>query len=203
MTLRFGGEVHRLLLDRQDDPVAVILAARAWLDRRDFAHVAQRHPDLGVPALQDTSVRDGPQRPLGHGQGADLLVELRCGGGLDAGAAFVHEDFEMTQLPGWREAASCRGWEEALRAIMDWVSSFDEFRGLPEQFTEARTDLAVVAYHEWGKPRGGSIEIEQLYGMLYPLREGKAARMEWFDSPREARRAAAERSDASAYSAGQ
>jgi ketosteroid isomerase-like protein len=98
-------------------------------------------------------------------------------GGLDAGAAFVHEDFEMTQLPEQPDAASCRGWEEALRAMIGWVSSFDEFRGLPEQFTEAGTDLVVVAYHEWGKPRGGSIEIEHLYGILCTLRDGKAARI--------------------------
>jgi ketosteroid isomerase-like protein len=115
-------------------------------------------------------------------------------GGMEVGAAFAHEDFEMTMMPEWSEAAIFRGWEEALRAIRDFASSFDEFRGLPEQVTAAGADLVVVDYHEWAKPRGGSIEIEHLFGILYTLREGKIARMEWFNSPAEAMHAAAERS---------
>ena len=67
-----------------------------------------------------------------------------------------------------------------------WRSSFDEFRGLPEQFTAVGADLVVVAYHEWGKPRGGSVEMEHLYGILITLRESKLARWEWFESPTDA-----------------
>jgi hypothetical protein len=80
--------------------------------------------------------------------------------------------------------------------MMGWFSSFDEFRGLPEQFTAVGADLVVVAYHEWNRPRGGSVEIEHLYGILLTLREGKLARWEWLDSPEDALNAAAERSDA-------
>jgi ketosteroid isomerase-like protein len=115
-------------------------------------------------------------------------------GGFEASAAFVTDDFHMSQLPGWPDASSYRGPEEATKMMAEWISSFEDFRGVPEQFCDVGADRVVVAYHEWGRPRGGSAEIDQLFGILYTLREGKIASMEWFDTPDAALRAA-ERSE--------
>jgi ketosteroid isomerase-like protein len=117
-------------------------------------------------------------------------------GGFEAAAAFMHEDFEMTQIPGWPGALLCRGWEEATREFVEWVSSFDDFRWRPERFTAVGGDLVVVDLHEWGRPRGGGVEIDQLWAVLFTLREDKIARWEWFASPAEAQHAAAERGGA-------
>jgi len=119
-------------------------------------------------------------------------------GGIEAGGAFVHEDFEMGHLPGRPDAEVYRGWRAAMLTMSERVSTFDEIRAAPESFSAVGDDHVVVAYHERGKPRGGSVEVEHLYGILYALREGKIARMAWFDSPGDALRAAAEASDAPA-----
>lgn len=50
---------------------------------------------------------------------------------------------------------------------------------------DAAGDRVVVVFRERGRPRGGSIELDQRFGILYTLREGKVVRMEWFDSPEE------------------
>jgi ketosteroid isomerase-like protein len=47
----------------------------------------------------------------------------------------------------------------------------------------------VVAFRERGRARG-SVELEQVFGILYTLRDGRIARMQWFDSPEEALAAA-------------
>jgi hypothetical protein len=46
-----------------------------------------------------------------------------------------------------------------------------------------------VAVRERGRPRGGTVELDQLFGIVYTLRDGKVARMEWFDSPADALKA--------------
>jgi len=111
-------------------------------------------------------------------------------GGFEAVAPLVHEDFEMNQIPNWPGAVICRGWEEAVRAMVEWTAMFDEFRALPEKFTAVGADLVVVDFHEWGRPRGGDVEVDQLWAIVFTLREGRIARWEWFNSPQEALRVA-------------
>ena len=95
----------------------MILAARAWLDRRDLAHVGQRHPDLDVAALQNASVGDGAQRALGHGQGADLLVELRRGLHRSLEVALVQQRLRFREPPLSGEDQVCTAPADAIQRV--------------------------------------------------------------------------------------
>jgi ketosteroid isomerase-like protein len=66
------------------------------------------------------------------------------------------------------------------------MESFEGFNGEAEQFIDAGGDRVVVAFREHGRPRGGSVDLDHRFGILYTLREGKIARMERFDSTEEA-----------------
>ena len=105
-------------------------------------------------------------------------------------AALAHPDFEMRFMASHPLGGSSYGAGDAIKAMTEWEKSFEDFRGDAEEFIDAGADHVVVAFRERGRPRGGSVELDQLFGILYTLRDGKVARMEWFDNPDEALAAA-------------
>jgi ketosteroid isomerase-like protein len=107
-------------------------------------------------------------------------------GSFAAAAEFTHPDFEMRLQTSHPLAATLRGPRDATKAMADWMESFEGFNGEAEQFIDAGGDRVVVAFRERGRPRGGSVDLDHRFGILYTLREGKIARMEWFDSTEEA-----------------
>jgi ketosteroid isomerase-like protein len=107
-------------------------------------------------------------------------------GSFAAAAEFTHPDFEMRLQTSHPLAATFRGPRHATKAMADWMESFEGFNGEPEQFIDAGGDRVVVAFRERGRPRRGSVDLDHRFGILYTLREGKIARMEWFDSTEEA-----------------
>jgi ketosteroid isomerase-like protein len=110
--------------------------------------------------------------------------------GSDAAAPFTHPDFEVRFMASHPLGGSSHGAGDAIMAMTEWEKSFEDFRGDAEEFIDAGADHVVVAFRERGRPRGGSVELDQLFGILYTLRDGKVARMEWFDNPDEALAAA-------------
>jgi ketosteroid isomerase-like protein len=109
--------------------------------------------------------------------------------GFEALGPFVHEDFEMRQLPSFPGAASYRG-ESAAKVMSSFSRSFEDFSIEFEEIIDAGGDQVVVSVSERGRPRGGSVELDQAFGILYRLRDRKLVRMEWFNSPEEALEAA-------------
>lgn len=114
---------------------------------------------------------------------------LTCGG-FAAAAEFAHPDFQMRLMVSHPLGAALRDPGDATRAMAGFMESFDDFRAEAEEFVDAGDDRVVVAFRERGRPRGGSVELDQRFGILYTLRDGKIVRMEWFDSFDEALAAA-------------
>jgi ketosteroid isomerase-like protein len=110
------------------------------------------------------------------------MFEAWMQGGFDAVADFVHRDFEMRQLAHHFLSGTFRG-ADAARSMTDFMLHFEDFRADAEEFIDAGDDRVVVAIRERGRPSGATIEIDHLFGIVYTLREGKVARMEWYDSP--------------------
>jgi ketosteroid isomerase-like protein len=110
-------------------------------------------------------------------------------GGFAALAPFAHPDFEMRQMAQHPFAAGTFQGAEAARSMADFMRHFDDFRADIEDIVDGGDDRVVVAVRERGRPRGATIEIDHLFGIVYTLRERKVARMEWFDNPAEALRA--------------
>jgi ketosteroid isomerase-like protein len=66
---------------------------------------------------------------------------------------------------------------------------FEEFQWNAEEFVDAG-DQVVVVFRERGRGRGREVELDHHYGTVFTIRDGKIARLEWFDD-REAALAAA------------
>jgi ketosteroid isomerase-like protein len=109
-------------------------------------------------------------------------------GGFASVAEFIHPDFEMRQMAHHFLSGTYRG-TNAAKSMTDFTRHFEDFRADPEEFRDAGDDRVVVAIRERGRPRGGTVELDQLFGVVYTLRDGKIAYMEWFNSPAEALKA--------------
>jgi ketosteroid isomerase-like protein len=117
------------------------------------------------------------------------MFDAYAQGGFAAAAKFTHRDFEMRQLPDHFLGGTFRG-ADAAQSMTDFTLYFEDFRADAEEFIDGGDDRVVVAIRERGRPRGATVELDQLFGVIYTLRDGKVARMEWFDSPAEALKAA-------------
>jgi ketosteroid isomerase-like protein len=116
------------------------------------------------------------------------MFEAYARGGFAALAEFIHPDFEMSFMADDPRGGKTYRAGEAEEAMVDFVDSFQDFRAEAEDFIDAG-DHVVVAFRERGRARGG-VELEQVFGILYTLRDGRVARMQWFDGPDEALAAA-------------
>ena len=117
------------------------------------------------------------------------MLEAYAQGGFAAVAEFTHPDFEMSLMANHPLGGRTYRAGAAGPAMLEFAESFENFRFEAEKFIDAG-DRVVVAFHERGRARGGSVELDQVFGILYTLRDGKIARMEWFDSVDEALAAA-------------
>jgi ketosteroid isomerase-like protein len=113
-------------------------------------------------------------------------------GGPEAAREFVHPDFEMVQLPLHPETGTY-GRAAAEQSVEDWRAAFDDFSAKPEELVEIGGQV-VVAIRERGRLKDSGVEVDHLYGSLTTIRDGKLLRLEWYDSPDDAHKAAAERS---------
>ena len=88
-------------------------------------------------------------------------------GSFAAAAEFTHPDFEMRLQTSHPLAGTLRGPRDATKAMADWMESFEGFNGEAEQFIDAGGDRVVVAFRERGRPRGGSVDLDHRFGILY------------------------------------
>src|ERR1700740_91437 len=109
------------------------------------------------------------------------MFEAFAQGGFAAVGGFIDAEFEMRLMPGHPQGTTFRG-PDAAKAMTDFMRSFEGFRAEAESFIDAGGERVVVAVRERARPRGGSVELDQRFGALYTLHDGKITRMEWFDS---------------------
>ena len=110
------------------------------------------------------------------------MFEAFARGGFAAVVEFFDPDFEGRQLPNHPDAATFLGPRDAVESMTNFMESFEDFRAEAEEFIDAGSGGVVVALRERGRPRGGSVELDQRFGILYTLRDGKIIRMEMFDT---------------------
>jgi uncharacterized protein len=110
-------------------------------------------------------------------------------GGFDATAEFTHPDFQMEQMPMHPESGTYSGGEAARFSMESWMGSFEGFESEPTEFIDAG-ERVVVVVEERGRARGSGAELGHAYGVVFTVRDGKIARMEWFHSRAEALEAA-------------
>jgi ketosteroid isomerase-like protein len=108
------------------------------------------------------------------------LFEAVDDGDLRAAGDFMHPDFEMSQLPLHPEAGTYRGQRAARESIDAWTGTFEDFRWEAEEFIAAG-DRIVVVVREVGRARGADVALDHRYGALFTIRDGRIARLQWFD----------------------
>jgi ketosteroid isomerase-like protein len=102
---------------------------------------------------------------------------------------FVDRDVVVTQFADQPDARPYHGHEGMLRAITEWVDTWDdyaiEFRSVRELGNEV-----LFSLHQRGRGKASGIELEADVFFVYSVRDGKVVRWQMFPSEAEALEAA-------------
>jgi ketosteroid isomerase-like protein len=87
---------------------------------------------------------------------------------------------------GWSEefpglAGVYRDSSDPNPRLQAWLSEWEEWRAVPEEFLELGDWVVVLASYR-GRGRGSGVEIEQSGAHVFKLRDGKVVRLEIFAS---------------------
>jgi ketosteroid isomerase-like protein len=104
--------------------------------------------------------------------------------------ALCDEWLEIEPVGDWPDAPSIRGREAAWEFF---VTGDEPWESTPYEITEhanAGNDQVVVHQQRQMRGRSSGIEVEYDYWLLATLRNGRAIRLQWFDTRHEALEAA-------------
>jgi ketosteroid isomerase-like protein len=110
-------------------------------------------------------------------------------GDLDSFLAFTDPEIEITEpseVPGQR---TYRGHQGLLDSMADWAGQWDEFHAEPVRMIDAGEQV-VVQVHQRGRGKGSGVLVEQQFGYVLTIRDGKLIRWQAFNHFREALEAA-------------
>ena len=85
---------------------------------------------------------------------------------------------------GWSEefpglAGVYRDPSNPNKRIQAWLSEWEEWRAVPEEFIEIGDYVVVLAKYQ-GRGKGSGVEIDQEGAHVFKLRDGKVVRLEIF-----------------------
>ena len=98
---------------------------------------------------------------------------------------FMHEEIEYVNPPDAVETGTVRG-PQSFDLIRD---AYDDIEVRAERFLDAGEDVVVIATLT-GTSRGARVPVARRQGYVWTVRDGKAIRFRWFNSPEEAFQAA-------------
>ena len=103
----------------------------------------------------------------------DVVVDL-----LDPGIEFRNPDNAIE--PGIRHGPE--GFRQALTRV---IEAFD-YESVEVDELIDRGDVIVIIVHLRGRGKGSGAPIDQRFGHVWRIRDGRAIAFEWFTDPREA-----------------
>ena len=109
--------------------------------------------------------------------------------GSPAGSGLLDPQIEWVNPPEAVEPGTRRGVEAFGAAARSVDDTFEDARVDIDEMLDAGDRVVVLATLR-GRGRGSGADVERRQGYVWTLREGKAIRFEWFNSPDEAMRAA-------------
>jgi len=106
---------------------------------------------------------------------------------LQGGSArdFIDPDVEYVNPPDAVEPGTRRG-RSAFRKITE---AFEDVKIEPLEYADAGDDVVVIV-RLTGRGRGSGVGIDWRQGYIWTIRDGKAVRFRWFNTPEEALKAA-------------
>jgi ketosteroid isomerase-like protein len=111
-------------------------------------------------------------------------------GDADALVAISHPEVEWINPDYAVESGTRMGREGFRKAVGATHDSFDEMKFEIEEMFEVGDRVVVAIGMMSAKGKGSGLEIEQPFGNVFTIEDGKLIRFQWFRDPAEARAAA-------------
>jgi ketosteroid isomerase-like protein len=112
-----------------------------------------------------------------------MLEDYLCGDYEGALRAFAKDVEVVTALERFHGPAG------VVKEAKRWEEMWSDYRFEVEDLVDAG-DGVVLLYHQVGRAKESGIEVDERAGWVYTLREGKIARVQMFQNPEAALRAA-------------
>ena len=122
---------------------------------------------------------------MGNADQVRGLLELYENGELDRISEFVHDDIEWGEPPETIGRNDVVGPEAARGALENWVDQFDSLRVETVELRE-EGDRVLHAMQQYATVQGSAAEIAGDLYMVWWFRDGKAARMEMYNTREDA-----------------
>jgi len=116
------------------------------------------------------------------------LFELFSEGRLDDGRELLDPEIEWSEPPETIGRNVVTGPDAALAALANWDDQFDSLRAETTELRE-EGDRVLHAMQQFATARGSSAEIVGELYMVWWFRDGKAVRMEMFNTRSQAEEA--------------
>ena len=116
------------------------------------------------------------------------LFELFNAGQIDDGRELLDPEIEWVEPPETIGRNVVTGPDAALAALHNWNDQFDSLRAETTELRE-EGDRVLHAMQQFARAGGSSVEIEAELYMVWWFRDGKAARMEMYNTRAEAEEA--------------
>ena len=122
---------------------------------------------------------------MGNAATIERLVELWTEGRIEEGLDIFDPEIEWSEPPETIGRREVTGIDAALAALANWNDQFDSLRVETIELREDG-DRVLHAMQQYARARGSDVEIEGDLYMVWWFRDGKAARMEMYNSSGEA-----------------
>jgi ketosteroid isomerase-like protein len=122
---------------------------------------------------------------VGNAAAIERLVQLWTEGRVEEGLDVFDPEIEWFEPPETIGRNVVTGTDAALAALANWNDQFDSLRVETIDLREDR-DRVLHAMHQYARAGGSDVEIEGDLYMVWWFREGKAVRMEMYNSREEA-----------------
>jgi ketosteroid isomerase-like protein len=96
--------------------------------------------------------------------------------------AIYAPDVEVVWVDTSPDSAPYRGRNGAVRALSDWLESFDAFHFQPDEFIDAGDEQVEVPNTQRGRGKGSGAEVEMTTAWVVTVRDAKIARLHEYSS---------------------
>ena len=125
---------------------------------------------------------------MGNAATIERLIELFGTGQIEEGRDFMDAEIEWLEPPETIGRNVVTGPDAALAALANWNDQFDSLRVETIELREDG-DRVLHAMHQYARAGGSDVEIEGDLYMVWWFRDGKAVRMEMYNTREQAEEA--------------
>ena len=125
---------------------------------------------------------------MGNAATIQRLFELWNAGRIDAGRELLDPEIEWLEPPETIGRNVVTGPDAALAALHNWSDQFDSLRAETMELRE-EGDRVLHAMNQFARAGGSTVDIEAELYMVWWFRDGKATRMEMYNTRAQAEEA--------------